>query len=320
MLPTSLDPDLVDACGPTPSWFCEAGWALTGSRSFARAMDWVVTRPLVALVVVVIAALVARWLRRLVTALVERVVMRDQLAAAALGRLGIAVGAETEARERSRARAATLSAVMRAAVSATVWSVAVLMVLAVFDVNLAPLLAGAGIAGIAVGFGAQTLVRDCIAGFFILLEDQFGVGDTVDVGPAIGTVESLTLRTTVVRAVDGTQWTVPNGGILRVGNQSRTWARVAIDVTVPVATDPEVARAALVRAVDQVMADDDRSSGVIATPTVGAIERITAEGLVLRITVRARPDQQDALRGALRRAARDALAGQAIAVSGLSDV
>ena len=109
--------------------------------------------------------------------------------------------------------------------TALIWSIAVLTILGIFSINLVPLLASAGIAGIAVGFGAQQLVRDCISGFFILLEDQCGVGDEIDVGVAAGTVESITLRATILRDGAGTLWTVPNGTVLRVGNHSRGWRR-----------------------------------------------------------------------------------------------
>ena len=114
-----------------------------------------------------------------------------------------------------------------------------LAILGIFSINLGPLIAGAGIAGIAVGLGAQQLVKDCIAGFFILLEDQCGVGDEIDIGPAIGTVESITLRATTLRDGAGTVWTVPNGTVLRIGNKSRDWSQGTVDVTV---ADPSATR------------------------------------------------------------------------------
>ena len=94
-----------------------------------------------------------------------------------------------------------------------------------FNVDLAPLIAGAGIAGVALGFGAQSLVKDCITGLFMLIEDQYGIGDDVDLGEATGIVDRITLRTTVLRGPDGTLWHVPNGEVVRVGNRSALWTR-----------------------------------------------------------------------------------------------
>ena len=122
-------------------------------------------------------------------------------------------------------------------ITALVWSVAALMMLGVFDINIGPLLAGAGIAGIAIGFGCQTVVKDFMSGLFMLIEDQFGVGDVIDVGPVTGTVEAVSLRTTTVRDVSGTVWHVPNGEVARVGNYSQLWSRALLDIEVAYETD-----------------------------------------------------------------------------------
>lgn len=313
----ALDPGLVDACGIEPSWFCETAWNLTDSRQAARAIDWFVSKPFVAIVIVVVALVVNRWLRRVVTLLVERVVDRERTVST-LGRIGVPASLlpSSEADARSRSRAQTLAAVLRAVVSTVVGTVAVLMVLSTFEIDLGPLLAGAGIAGIAVGLGAQTLVRDCIAGFFILLEDQFGVGDDVDIGSAIGVVESVTLRATVVRAPDGTQWTVPNGVIVRVGNRSRAWVRVAIEVTVASTTDVAAAQSVVQGAVERV--SSDHADAVVREPIIAPVERITSEGMVLRVSVRCAPESQMALLTDLRVALRDDLAAAGVAVVALA--
>ena len=109
-------------------------------------------------------------------------------------------------------------------------------------INLAPLIAGAGIAGIAIGFGAQNLVKDCVSGLFMLIEDQYGIGDVVDLGVATGAVERITLRTTVLRGQDGTVWHVPNGEIRRVGNRSKLWSVAVLDVVVAYDADLEATR------------------------------------------------------------------------------
>jgi small conductance mechanosensitive channel len=303
-LPVDVD-SLVGACGERPSWFCEAVWNATESATAARAVDWFVTRPLVALVIALVAAILSRYLRKATTALVTRIVLHDQVAASAFDKTFDKIGVTSpiavhEPDPRQTKRADTLAAVLRAGVSAVVWSVATLMILGVFNINLVPLLASAGIAGIAIGFGAQSLVRDCIAGFFILLEDQFGVGDVVDVGEAIGTVESVTLRATTLRAVDGTQWTVPNGAIIRVGNRSRSWVQALLDVTIRQDADVERALAELQAAVDDVFARPEVAEHLIEGPTVTGVELIGPTGITLRATAQVTPGEQWAILRALR--------------------
>ncbi len=224
----ATDEELVDVCGLDPSWLCEATWNVSHNRALTRLVDGVLTPILTAIVVLVIAALINRWLRRFVTSFIGQVTRKDRVAGAYLGKLGVVAVDE----EREKVRATTLSAVARTTVSAFIWFFAALAILGIFSINLGPLIAGAGIAGIAVGLGAQQLVKDCIAGFFILLEDQCGVGDEIDIGPAIGTVESITLRATTLRDSAGTVWTVPNGTVLRIGNKSRDWSLGTVDVTV----------------------------------------------------------------------------------------
>lgn len=315
-----MDPLLIDACGDTPSWLCELTWNATENRALARGIDWFVSRPLLAGVVLLVAMLINRYMRKAVTGLVVRITTRDELASAALERIGITPPESLlESDDRSRARAATLSAVLRACVSALVWSIATLTVLGIFNINLGPLLAGAGIAGIAVGLGAQSLVRDCIAGFFIILEDQYGVGDTVDLGAAIGSVETVTLRATTVRSVDGTQWTVPNGTIVRVGNRSRAWVRVALDVTVGLDADLLRAQQVVQTAVNDVCADPMHAPSIIVAPSVVPVERVTTDGVVLRVTLRTKPGSKAGLVAALRVAVRAELDAAGVPVMVLAD-
>ena len=138
---------------------------------------------------------------------------------------------------RRTSRAESIGAALAGVAAVAIWIVAVFSIASVLGVDLAPLLAGAGIAGVALGFGAQSLVRDCISGLFILIEDQFGIGDQVDLGAASGTVERISLRTTVLRGADGTVWHVPNGEVRRVGNQSKLWSMAVVDVDIPVDAD-----------------------------------------------------------------------------------
>jgi small-conductance mechanosensitive channel len=139
--------------------------------------------------------------------------------------------------ERRQQRVRALGSILRSAASVTVFSIAGVVILGDLGINLAPLLASAGVVGIAVGFGAQNLVRDYLSGIFMLLEDQYGVGDVITIGDATGTVETVTLRITRMRDVNGIVWHVRNGAIEQVGNESQGWARAVIDFPVPYTAD-----------------------------------------------------------------------------------
>jgi moderate conductance mechanosensitive channel len=279
-----VDDELAEVCGPDPSWSCESIWNATNSRFLAGLVDGVIRPLIVAAIIIVVAALLNRWLRRLVTKVITEFTRTDRAAGAALGKLGVGVGPE-----RDEIRARTLSAVARTTVSAMIWTVAVLIVLGLFSISLGPLLASAGIAGLAVGLGAQQLVKDCIAGFFILLEDQCGVGDVIDAGPAIGTVESITLRATTLRDADGTMWTVPNGAIVRVGNRSREWAERTVDVTVARATQLDDAVEVIQRVTGEVSTMPDVAPALLQPIAVLGVESMGATDAVVRVTVRTKP-------------------------------
>ena len=305
---TELDPELIDACGEKPSWFCEATWNVSNNRMLSRAADWIVTRPLLAVAVLLVAWLANRYVRKAVTAFVTRLSTSRQLANEALQRMGVERPASARFIDpREQARAGTLASVSRACVSWFVWTVALLVVLGVFKINLGPLLAGAGIAGIAVGFGAQTLVKDCISGFFMLLEDQCGVGDEVDLGEAVGTVESITLRMTSVRGVDGTLWNVPNGGIQRVGNKTRNWSQGLVDISIWHEADLDDALVAVEEGIATASALPAVAEVLLQPPAVLGVERIDTSGTVIRITVRTQPGKQWAAMRDIRQAVRNAL-------------
>ena len=193
-------------------------------------------------------------------------------------------------------RVATLTHAVSTVTVVAIWAIAILMVLSEFDVNLAPLLASAGIAGVALGFGAQSLVRDGLSGFFILLENQLGVGDTVDLqtagGPVSGKVEALTLRITVVRAFDGTLHTVANGNLLVVSNRSRGWARAIVDVRVAYTQDVDSLREILDELFEELRLDSGLSDWVREGPTVLGIDALGADAKVLRVVADTRTSKR----------------------------
>jgi small conductance mechanosensitive channel len=215
---------------------------------------------------------------------------------------------------RRTQRAETVGAVVRSIVSITIWSIALLTVLEILGVNLGPLIAGAGIAGVALGFGAQSLVKDFLTGMFMLMEDQYGVGDVIDVGVATGTVEGVSLRTTRLRDVDGVVWHVPNGTILRVGNKSQQWSRAVVDVPVTFQADTGAATEVIRGVTEQVWHDPDFASTIIAEPSVLGVESLEPGRVVIRVVVRTRPQEQWRVERELRERIKAALDEAGIAL------
>jgi moderate conductance mechanosensitive channel len=187
---------------------------------------------------------------------------------------------------RRSQRAAAIGSVLRSLASFTVFGIAVVLVLGELGINLAPIIASAGVIGVALGFGAQNLVKDFIAGIGIILEDQYGVGDVVDLGEATGTVEAVGLRITRLRDAHGVVWYARNGEILRVGNKSQGYAQVVIDMPVAHDTDLEHCRTVMQEVADAMYAQDDWSDVLLAAPESLGVETITSEGVTLRLQVR----------------------------------
>ena len=209
--------------------------------------------------------------------------------------------------ERRKQRADSLGSVLHSMASVTIFSVATMMVLAELGVELAPLLASAGIAGIALGFGAQNLVKDFIAGLFMLLEDQYGVGDVVDVGVDVsGTVEAVGLRITTIRDGRGVLWYIRNGEIVRVGNRSQGWAMVVVDVPVGFA-GVEEATVVLQAAATALAEDPEFAVDLLEPPQVLGVEQINLDGAVVRTTVKTASEAQSRVGRELRRRLTEAL-------------
>lgn len=196
---------------------------------------------------------------------------------------------------RREQRANSLGGLALSVASVTIVASALIMVLSELGLELAPLLAGAGIVGIAVGFGAQDLVKDFLSGVFMLLEDQFGVGDIIDVGGNTGVVEAVSLRSTRLRSIDGTLWHVPNGEIRQVGNRSQEWARALFDVDVSYDTDVDVALSIIGKVVSDLAQDSEFAQDFLEEPTVVGVLALGADGVTLRAMAQVVPGQQWAL-------------------------
>lgn len=310
----------VEAPQPDPSptclddALCKSVYDMTGSVWFAEGSYWILLKPL-RIVMILLLAVAARWLvhrtiRRLVRTTSDAGVptmlrpLRERIPTAA-AEPGEFVP------ERRRQRAEAIGSVLRSLSTAFIFGIAVLMVLKEFSFDLAPLLASAGIAGVALGFGAQSLVKDLIAGLFMLIEDQYGVGDTVDLGEATGVVESVGLRVTTVRDGRGVLWYIRNGEIVRVGNKSQGWALVVVDLPIGFAGTEE-ATAVLRTAAASLAVDPELSPEIVEPPEVLGVEQMTVEGAVIRTVVKTTADGQFAVGRELRRRLAEALENSGI--------
>jgi small conductance mechanosensitive channel len=197
--------------------------------------------------------------------------------------------------ERRKQRVRALGSVLRSAASVTIFSIAGVTILGDLGINLAPLLASAGVVGIAVGFGAQNLVRDYLSGVFMLVEDQYGVGDVITVGDATGTVETVTLRITRLRSVNGIVWHVRNGAIETVGNESQGWARAVLDFPVPYTADLTTIRTLLADTVAGMWNEPVWRTVMIEKPEVWGAQQVDMTPpptVTMRVVVKTAPLRQ----------------------------
>ncbi|MFD6447477.1 mechanosensitive ion channel family protein [Promicromonospora sp. NPDC060204] len=216
--------------------------------------------------------------------------------------------ANPRAAERRAQRARTVGSVLNSTVNIVIGTIMALSILQIIGMPITGLLTGAGVVGVAIGFGAQSLVKDFLSGVLLLIEDQFGVGDNVDLGAGvIGTVEAMGLRLTQVRAFDGTLWYVRNGEIVRAGNRTQEWSRAVAPVQVPLGADIDAVRAALGRAVDRVKNDPELADSLLETPSVRGVDEVDQGGLTFTLHAQVRPAQQWAVARSLRVAAHAAL-------------
>jgi small conductance mechanosensitive channel len=216
--------------------------------------------------------------------------------------------------ERRRQRTETIGSVLRSITSIAVFTVAGAMVLSELDFDLGPVIASAGIAGVALGFGAQNLVKDYLNGMFMILEDQYGVGDAIDAGEASGIVEAVGLRTTRLRSVDGTVWHIRNGEILRVGNMSQGWSRALLDVSVAYDTDTDLAARVIKEVADSVWHDEALGKLVLEEPEVWGVENLGVDGIAIRLVVKTAPLEQWTVARELRRRVKTAFAEHGIEI------
>jgi small-conductance mechanosensitive channel len=203
---------------------------------------------------------------------------------------------------REEARTRTVGSVTRSAVIGAIWITAVLAMLQVLNEAFSSFVLAITLLGSALTFGAQSLIRDVLSGFFILLEDQYAVGDQVDVGLATGTVERVTLRVTRLRDASGEVWWVPNGQIARAGNLTQDWARAVIDVALARESDVEEATATIVGIAEQTVARPELADRCLEPPNAVGLIELSDHRLVVRISVKVAKGAQDEVRRAIQSA------------------
>ena len=281
-----------------------------------RNADSVATAWHVAVIVVlalVLRAVLHRAIRKVITEAVESTVPVTIRPLRGRGEASVLQGTPLLT-ERRRQRTETIGSVLRSVTSVLVFTVATAMVLAELGFNLGPVVASAGILGVALGFGAQNLVKDYLNGMFMILEDQYGVGDAVDLGEANGIVEAVGLRVTRLRNVDGTVWHVRNGEILRVGNMSQGWSRALLDISVAYDTDTDRAAAVIKSVADAVWQDEEFSQLIMEEPEVWGVENLGVDGIGIRLVVKTAPLEQWAVARELRRRIKTAFAAEGIEI------
>jgi len=262
-----------------------------------RGGGWVVVDDIIVVAVVVIAVFLSLGVINLFGRRVARAILRGRKAT-------------TEREQRTK----TFISVFKGVLVAAVFFVASLILLNWFDVDLAPVLASAGIVGIVAGLAAQSLIKDILAGLFILLEDQFAVGDVVEVQGFCGVVEEMNLRTTLLRDMNGAAYIVPNGQIGIVANYTRSWSRIDFKLAVDIAEDPDRVLAILRDECERLGADEQWAPKLEGRPTVLGVDSLDAASFTVRILIKTKPGEQWELGREFRRRVRMRLEAEGIAM------
>jgi small-conductance mechanosensitive channel len=260
----------------------------------APIMSSVIPAVLRILLILVLAFVLNRLVRRAIRGFVQDV---KEQGIAKFGALRRGPLARTGPLDLTRAtmRTETVGTVLRSIATVIIYTIAVVLILDQVGLEIGPLIAGAGIVGIALGFGAQSVVKDFLSGLFILLEDQYGVGDIVDLGegqtPVTGVVESITLRVTQLRDVTGTVWYIPNGELRAVGNKSDQWVRTLIEIGVS-HNDLRHAETVIKRVAEEVQSEEPWSSIILEPAEIVGFENLGPDQTLIRLGVKTEPTRQ----------------------------
>lgn len=292
---------------------------LTGNVTDASWWSDLFTGPILRTIFIVLGALLARFvLGKLVSGFTRG------MSAAAEGELSPrpwgagpareVIGDDRLRIERKVNRAATLGRLMRNVGSVVIGALALLMILGEWGFHLGPLVAGAGIIGVALGFGAQTLVSDFLSGVFMLLEDQYGVGDIIDIDGTSGTVEDVQLRVTKLRSVDGVVWWVRNGEVTKVGNMSQHWSRTVLDIGVSYRCNIRDVRRLMGEEAHRLHADPIWGPLLLEEPEVWGVEALAADAVVIRVVLKTKPGEQWGVAREMRERIKDRLDDEGVEI------
>ncbi|MEZ5186567.1 MAG: mechanosensitive ion channel family protein [Candidatus Nanopelagicales bacterium] len=261
------------------------------------------------ILIIVILAVVIRWLSiRILNRVIKRMAAQGRRE-----RLGETRRAERTQElsevlmsQRRQQRAEAIGTLLRSIFTLTVVIISLLLILPILGIDVAPLLASAGVLGVALGFGAQSLVKDYLSGIFLVFEDQYGVGDLVDLGDAVGVVEDVTLRITRLRDLSGVVWYVRNGEILRVANQSQGWVLAAVDIPVAYDENLDKVREAVEAVSEDMYGDPQYDEMLLGRPTYAGVESVSGEAVFIKIIAKAAPEKQIPLTRAIRARVKEA--------------
>jgi len=292
-------------------------WLLeqTSNEWLAGSANWLIAKP-AHIVGLILMALVIRWMaHKLIERLASKAAEGSMPGVIQRGKSRQSIlDASRIASERRKQRAATMASLLKSIVTSIVFTIIAIMIIDVLGYNVAPLIASAGIVGLALGFGAQSLVQDFLSGIFMIVEDQYGVGDVVDVGEAVGEIEAVGLRITRLRDIDGTVWYVRNGEILRIGNMSQNWARTVLDIGV--AYDENLARVReVLRDEAHKLWEDPKFRGlVLEEPEVWGVQELAAESVLVRVVLKTAPLEQWGIARTLRERIKDRFDAEGIEI------
>jgi small conductance mechanosensitive channel len=253
---------------------------------------WLVGTPLLVLVTLVVGFVARILLHRVIDRVVATATSRRAERLAAIPGAGLALQAVGVAQTRHVQRTQTMGALLKSISTFVVGGITALTVLSLIGIPLGPMLASASVGGVALAFGAQSLVKDFLSGIFMIIEDQYGVGDVIDTGEVIGTVENVSLRVTQLRDGNGMTWYVRNGEIIRIGNRTQGWSTALVDVAIAYDQDVEKATA-VIRDVVEVMDEDEAWKAVLLEkPNVVGVESISAGAITIRIVAKTVANEQ----------------------------
>ncbi len=259
--------------------------------------------PPLQILIIVVLAIAIRW----ISVFVLNRIIKKMAAQGRRERLGETRRAERTQElsevlmsQRRQQRAEAIGTLLRSVITAAVVIIALLLILPILGIDVAPLLASAGVLGVALGFGAQSLVKDYLSGIFLVFEDQYGVGDLVDLGDAVGVVEDVTLRITRLRDLSGVVWYVRNGEILRVANQSQGWVLAAVDIPVAYDENLDTVRRCIEAVAEDMYADPQYDDMLLGKPTYAGVESVSGEAVFIKVIAKAAPEKQIPLTRAIR--------------------